>query len=1159
MSMSTQLLTMSMSTQLLTTYNRAIETILSEEVLENAANRELTATPQVVYLDFDGAQTSYYNRDLDIAIDDIKVEDSGFDAMTIASIVSSLNEQFENDVVFTMELPEEELYSTIYIGVTSAFDEFGDFLGLAETVDSGNLIRDDNAFVLLNSTATTELVTSVIAHETEHIVSGMNHGGEGLERFALNKFVISGSTSSGPVGPSVHLIVYKGGLASQVTITSSGMMTISSGGKATSTTLQGGTMTVSSGGTAGSTTMSSGEMTVSNGGTASWTTISSGKMTVEGGGQASWTTLSSGKMIVSSGGSAVQTTLYEGSLIAHAGAYLHTVTFYRNCSLTVSACTIYNTTIAGYGSLLNLISGWANNTSITNGVMDVSSGGTANSTDVGGGGSMSVSAGGVAYGTTVGGGGSMSVSAGGVASGIHVSGGGLTVNKGGKASHTQIFGGGMGVYGSASDTQIFGGGMGVYGAASDTTMTDGTMEVGFSGIASRTIVSGGTMTVNPTGTANITFLYGGSLVVVSGSAYGTTVSGGTMFVNPSGTATWTTVDGGTMFVNPSGTATGTIVSGGTMAVSSGSAYGTAVDGGTMIVNRRGTANSTTVYGGTMAVSSGGTATETIVDKGGTMFVYDGGTASQIVENGGAVDLQNGATAVFAANIIRGCSVVGKMTVHSGTTAIKTTVDNGGSMYVFSSGIATSTTVRRGGIMNVTNGGKVTGALTIADGAEVEVAAGGVIDFDISMLRPSNTALVNGLSLIQGTPNFTVTMSSTQSTGEYLLADGAAGFTGTLTVKREGVPADVSVTVGDICIDGGDFIYSLAVKESQLLFTVAPPDTTPPTIPTNLRVAQDGTNITFSWNASVDADSGVAGYELRLTRNGRTETVTQAVGTSVMLELAESDYAWSVTAKDNFGNISNAATGNAFQVLLPADEPHTVAPANAGVAESANGTTGDDAFVLTPDGAWGTYHVARWNGGEDMVSLAGFNRFYDAVIGGGGYDVLQLPSGNNGLLYSDLLSPAAEGAEADGRLAGIAEIDGGAGKDIIDLTDASGGYAGDILLKGGAGDDRLWAGAGDDILIGGTGDDDLRGGSGDDVYLFDANWGHDSILDDGGTLVFDNALKDRLSFSATADGTRITNGQNTLDLTWSVTSSAVLYADVASLTEMRRDTIKGFLA
>ena len=105
---------------LLTAIDNGDQTVISQ-----------SASPQVVYLDFDGASTSYYNRDLDIAIDNVTVEDSGFDSVSISVIVDALDGMFD-DVSFTSELPADGLFSTIYIGVTFAFDEYGGFLSLAE-------------------------------------------------------------------------------------------------------------------------------------------------------------------------------------------------------------------------------------------------------------------------------------------------------------------------------------------------------------------------------------------------------------------------------------------------------------------------------------------------------------------------------------------------------------------------------------------------------------------------------------------------------------------------------------------------------------------------------------------------------------------------------------------------------------------------------------------------------------------------------------------------------------------------------------------------------------------------------------------------------------------------------------------------------------------
>jgi hypothetical protein len=156
--------------------------VASDGGIQTIVPQSTAVSPQIVYLDFDGAAT-LYNGEL-LTINDVVVEDSGFDSESITLIVTALNDQFGDDVVFTAELPQTDEYSTIYVGVTSAFEEYGDFLGIAETLDSGNQNHNDNAFVLLNSTASTDLVTSVIAHETEHIVGELIHGNGALNAYA---------------------------------------------------------------------------------------------------------------------------------------------------------------------------------------------------------------------------------------------------------------------------------------------------------------------------------------------------------------------------------------------------------------------------------------------------------------------------------------------------------------------------------------------------------------------------------------------------------------------------------------------------------------------------------------------------------------------------------------------------------------------------------------------------------------------------------------------------------------------------------------------------------------------------------------------------------------------------------------------------------------
>ena len=92
-------------------------------------------------------------------------------------ILSELSQKYDlSEVVFTLEKPvDTSSYSTVFVGQTGDFDEYGTFAGLAETIDKGNQIKNDNAFVFADHTADLERVISVIDHEVGHIVDGKEH------------------------------------------------------------------------------------------------------------------------------------------------------------------------------------------------------------------------------------------------------------------------------------------------------------------------------------------------------------------------------------------------------------------------------------------------------------------------------------------------------------------------------------------------------------------------------------------------------------------------------------------------------------------------------------------------------------------------------------------------------------------------------------------------------------------------------------------------------------------------------------------------------------------------------------------------------------------------------------------------------------------------
>ena len=120
-------------------------------------------------------------------------------------------------------------------------------------------------------------------------------------------------------------------------------------------------------------------------------------------------------------------------------------------------------------------------------------------------------------------------------------------------------------------------------------------------------------------------------------------------------------------------------------------------------------------GGKLDVTSGGTADSTTVNSGGTLDVYSGGKAVNIIENGGFVNVQEGADVSFASNVFRNSMLIGSVTLHSGTTACNTRL--AGNLFIYSGGVASgvacahpsrdlpydsfTVTVSSGGILNDT--------------------------------------------------------------------------------------------------------------------------------------------------------------------------------------------------------------------------------------------------------------------------------------------------------------------------------------------------------------------------------------------------------------------------------------------------------------------------
>jgi len=310
-------------------------------------------------------------------------------------------------------------------------------------------------------------------------------------------------------------------------------------------------------------------------------------------------------------------------------------------------------------------------------------------------------------------------------------------------------------------------------------------------------------------------------------------------------------------------------------------------GGKLNVSAGGTVNTTTIASqGSMYVSDGGKADDVTVGHRAYLYVSSGGTATQILENGGCVNVDNGATVTFLPNSFGGYTYTFvSATIHSGNTgtnlsanewgkiyviggtAENTSVGSSGYLYVSSGGVANGATVKAYGGLEIHDGGKLTGKMSFEGNAVVSAYEGSIIDFDISGVSPNNDPFVNNLSLVQGTPTYTLTVNGSEAAGNYKLAENAAGFNKTITVVNTS-----GVTLGTLTVDGGATKiggrdYTLTLTDGGSLgVTVAGDviaDTTPPVV-FNIKADITGpTNQNVTVTADFDDDVALASKQYRI--------------------------------------------------------------------------------------------------------------------------------------------------------------------------------------------------------------------------------------------------------------------------------------------------------
>ena len=201
---------------------------------------------------------------------------------------------------------------------------------------------------------------------------------------------------------------------------------------------------------------------------------------------------------------------------------------------------------------------------------------------------------------------------------------------------------------------------------------------------------------------------------------------------------------------------------------------------------------TNVVEGTKTVDSGEISKDDYVMNGAEIQVLDGGTAEGTLIQGkvtsqtfnGEVLFTPGLVNVSKGGLVQDATVYeyGKLQV-SGTAKDIRVLEEGNAV-VFDGGTVSGATVATNGTLEIASGGKLTGELRMESNANVIFEEGSFLDFDLTQSTAGAAALVNDLSIIQGTPACTLTVDGTQATGLYTLAEGAAGLDGVVIIVKD---------------------------------------------------------------------------------------------------------------------------------------------------------------------------------------------------------------------------------------------------------------------------------------------------------------------------------------------------------------------------------------
>ena len=232
-----------------------------------------------------------------------------------------------------------------------------------------------------------------------------------------------------------------------------------------------------------------------------------------------------------------------------------------------------------------------------------------------------------------------------------------------------------------------------------------------------------------------------------------------------------------------------------------------------------------------------------------------------------------------------------------------------------------------------------GSLQIAAGAVVSAYSGATIDFTVAGRAPEDGYLINDLSLVQGVPDFTITVASDQVTGVYRLADGAAAFDQTVSVRLTDDTTLGNITVGGELSAGGK-TYTLTKEGAALsLFVIGS--------------ASPVITLTGDNTTPLQAATLTASTETETTISYSMDSVNWTAYTGALAVTANGTYYFQ--AKDTSGNVGVAT--------ITFDNIDTVAPEAPTVSADITSMTNQNvtvSAVFSDDSATKQYSLDEEN-------------------------------------------------------------------------------------------------------------------------------------------------------------------------------------------------------